>query len=357
MRITNLRRLLALNQFTVTILIIFIIIAIIAIVYVSQSFAEKNAFKLDPSAMKSTPIEQYQIAKLAAEIREIRSDTAGSLFWLKLIALFVTVGGAVGGYLIGQSQITRRRLNFEHRKDIDKAYQEIIQELSSTESVLRAAAAVKLGAILQSFPIEWNVDEKRKKELIQLTKQVLAASLSIEENQKVLKTITISIALHKPWGNDATSQKKDYADLRGMDLSSANAPDGYWAKIDFTNADFYDANLSKTSFRKCVLKNAQFREALLIETVFCDTDCERTNFKLADLRRADFRGAKLKDAIFEGARVYGVTWPEAEIDTLPDAQVDVSKAGDGSSIESLKGYFRPGRQDNSVFGDASSPLV
>src|SRR5262245_32493089 len=45
----------------------------------------------------------YEISKLDAEIRQIRSDTSGSLFVLKLIALFVTVGGAVGGYLIGQS--------------------------------------------------------------------------------------------------------------------------------------------------------------------------------------------------------------------------------------------------------------
>lgn len=41
--------------------------------------------------------KEYEINKLDAEIRQIRSDTAGSLFWLKLIALFVTVGGAVGG--------------------------------------------------------------------------------------------------------------------------------------------------------------------------------------------------------------------------------------------------------------------
>ena len=46
--------------------------------------------------MVGTAKDSYEISKLDAEIRKIRSDTAGSLFALKVIALFVTVGGAVG---------------------------------------------------------------------------------------------------------------------------------------------------------------------------------------------------------------------------------------------------------------------
>ena len=61
----------------------------------------------DLSVISRTSVIEYrdnvknlrEIDKLAAEIRQIRSDTTGSLFWLKMIALFVTVGGAVGGYL------------------------------------------------------------------------------------------------------------------------------------------------------------------------------------------------------------------------------------------------------------------
>jgi hypothetical protein len=40
----------------------------------------------------------------------------------------------------------------------------------------------------QEFPHEWNVSDKRKNQLIQLTKQVLAAARSIEDEPKVLKT-------------------------------------------------------------------------------------------------------------------------------------------------------------------------
>ncbi|MEP3639060.1 MAG: hypothetical protein ABJN14_17565 [Paracoccaceae bacterium] len=170
---------------------------------------------------------EFEISKLEAEISRIRSDTAGSLFWLKLVALFVTVGGAVGGYLLGQSLNTQRRLGFEHRKDLDAAYQSIVNELSESSPILRAAAAVKLGSILKSFPVEWRVSEERQLQITQLTKQILAAALSIESYQKVRKTITINIALDNP----EPGQK--LADLRDLDLSGACGNDAYWARCDF----------------------------------------------------------------------------------------------------------------------------
>ncbi len=53
---------------------------------------------------------------------------------------------------------------------------------------MRATAAVKLGAILKSFPKEWDVDEDRLQQMVRLTKEVLAAALAIEGDPKVLKT-------------------------------------------------------------------------------------------------------------------------------------------------------------------------
>src|SRR5437879_2333203 len=80
--------------------------------------------------------DSYEISKLDAEIRQIRSDTGGSLFALKMIALFVTVGGAVGGYLIGQSNTTKARISFEDRKNVDEVFQSIIQELAHESPIL-----------------------------------------------------------------------------------------------------------------------------------------------------------------------------------------------------------------------------
>ena len=186
------------SQLTIVGLVIVVLIAIVTIVFLSQELAEKDAFT--PVTNESNLKEVREIDKLAAEVRQIRSDTAGSLFWLKMIALFVTVGGAVGGYLVGQSNITRKRIAFENRKEVDSVYQSIIRELSDEKPILRATAAVKLGKILQSFPKEWdpNKDLDRNR-IIELTKRVLAASLSIENEFKVLKTLTIAIVQHHPW--------------------------------------------------------------------------------------------------------------------------------------------------------------
>src|SRR5918911_1503433 len=99
----RIKRILVLNQLTVFLLVVFILLVALVSIYWAQSRAEQGS--LPPLDTASTK-EQYEIAKLAAEIRQIRSDTSGTLFALKVIALFVTVGGAVGGYLIGQSQTT-----------------------------------------------------------------------------------------------------------------------------------------------------------------------------------------------------------------------------------------------------------
>ncbi len=131
-----------LSQLTIIGLVIIVLIAIVTIVFLSQELVEKDAFT--PVMNESNLKEVREIDKLAAEVKQIRSDTAGSLFWLKMIALFVTVGGAVGGYLIGQSNITHKRIAFENRKEVDSVYQSIVQELSDVKPILRAAATVKL---------------------------------------------------------------------------------------------------------------------------------------------------------------------------------------------------------------------
>lgn len=357
----------------------------IAMAYVMQIVAIRGS--LPP--IETSGEKDYQMAKLVAEIQQIRSDTTGSLFWLKMIALFVTVGGAVSGYLIGQSQTTQKKLDFEKKKNIDTAYQSIVNKLADKDPRLRAAAAVELGSILQSFPTEWcgdssDDDKKRRSQYIQLTKQVLAASLAIEDHKKVRKTLTIALVLHKPWENDpAEPAKRKYADARELDMSGAMAGDAYWRRVDFSGTDFYTADLTKRSFRESILHDAQFAPANLQRAVLAKAICRRANFKTADLRdadlteaicegtkfiSADLRGADLSKASFaawletnpphrertsfeladlrnanltnaafaetnfEAAKVFGCVITGAKFLENPDAWVDNSEAGDGSQI-------------------------
>ena len=353
-------------------IVILLLVFIGLVAYGLQIFAESDVYITPPSQQKSAITntkEQYEIAKIYSEIRQIRSDTGGSLFWLKLIALFVTVGGAVGGYLVGQNRATRSRVEFEGRRRVDAAYQSIVQELSAKSSLLRAAASAKLGLILESFPEEWDVSENkdeninRKNQRIDLTKKILAASLSIEKDKSVLKNLTKSIALHgfsidklEKLKKDSSFDKKfsewfnlvvklkiennEYCDLQKIDLSSVNASDAYWANIDFTLADFHKAVLNIASFRNSILIDARFREANLQNAVFVNAFCRNANFMLADLRYADFSGAKLYGALFDRAKVFGIIISSQTVfaDNL-DKDVDNSPDGDGTKIISFNEWL------------------
>jgi Pentapeptide repeats (8 copies) len=303
----------------------------VAVAFLLQLQAERDA--LSPVSGGSTVREQREIDKLNAEIKQIRSDTGGSLFWLKMAGLFVTVGAAVGGYLIGQSRNTRERvdherrvsqerLDFEHRQNIDASYHALVEQLTVDSPLLRAASAMRLGKLLEAPPVEWHVSPDRQQELGDLTEQILAAALAIETEPKVLKALTIALALHPA--------ESKAGDLRNLDLSGAKAVDAYWARIDFRYADFYRADLTQASLRKAKLQGAQFRETILRNAVLAEAKCEGANFKLADLRGADFTGADLQAANFEEVKVFGAKLDGALIGANPDCSVDVSPKGDGS---------------------------
>jgi|GEM_PF-770097 len=352
-----------LYQFTVSILVIILLIGIPALIYYSQVVAERGALEIATSGERGTSEQkgQYEIAKLAAEIRQIRSDTSGSLFWLKLLGLVVTVVSAVSGYLLGQRQNTQKRIeferennqkrmDFEHRKDIDAAYQSVVQGLSDQSSVLRATAAVKLGAILKDFPKEWNAEEERQQQMIRLTKEVLAAALAIESDPKVLKTLSIALVLHKPFQNDPPQQDTDlgppldmtrYADARELDLSGAKANDAYWAKVDFSSTDFYNAQLAGASLRSSLLSNVQFYSANLSGAVLSRAKGKDLSFKLSDLRNADLTDTTLKKPNFEGAKVCGVKLTGAilELEEPLDVEVDNSNEGDGSQMMRVRDWL------------------
>ncbi|MEI7695023.1 MAG: pentapeptide repeat-containing protein [Chlorobium sp.] len=344
-------------------IVIALLVFIGLVAYGLQIIAESDVYITPPSQQKSALKnikEQYEIAKIYSEIRQIRSDTGGSLFWLKLIALFVTVGGAVGGYLIGQSRATRSRLEFEDRKSVDTAYQTILQELSAEPPLLRAAAGAKLGLILKFFPEEWNVNENRKNQLIDLTKNILATSLSIEKDKSVLKNLTKAVVLHHSVESDSNSDKWDIGNCASLDFSNVKASDAYWAKTDFSNADFFCADLEKVSFRNSVLIKAQFRESILQNAVFINADCQNANFKsadcrnvdfslancqyadftLTDIRNSNFSGAKLTGALFDRAKVFGVIISsETVFSDNPDKEVDNSENGDGSEMIVFKDWL------------------
>jgi len=309
-----------------------------------RSISRKNGPKATslPPIVTTSSKEQYEIAKLAAEIRQIRSDTSGSLFCVKTIALFLTVGGSLAGYFVSHNRIANKKIAFENRKNVESVYQTIVQELSDNAPLLRAAAAVKLGNILESYPAEWTADDPKdkdiKEQLIQRTKQVLAASLAIETDSKVLKTLSIALVLDKPASGQAS--QKQYADARNLDLSGVRADDAYWKRVNFSGSDFYKASLKGASFRESLLHYAQFREASLSHSVFFEADCKDANFKLADLRYADLTKANLQKTRFENAKVHGCVLTGAKFnENYPTDKVDDSVYGDGTKMITVQAWL------------------
>ena len=326
----TLRSRFVLNQPVIVFVVLLVLAVTLLMSFLLQSRAESGA--LTPIVAGGTSAkEQREIDKLNAEIKQIRSDTGGSLFWLKMAGLFVTLGAAVGGYLIGQAKVTKDRLDFEHRQTVDNTFHAIIQELSVETPLLRVASAMRLGKLLQSPPVEWRVSDDRRQELSQLTKQVLAASLAIEKDEKVLKALTIALGLH--------AEESGHADLRELDLSGAKAKDAYWARIDFRYADFYGADLTDASLRKAVLDGAQFRQTNLANAVLTGASCERATFKLADLRGANLDGAKLRGTTFIDVRVFGASLAGAEVGDNPDGTVDISEKGDASETMPVRAWL------------------
>jgi hypothetical protein len=99
----TLRSRLVLNQPVIVVVVLLVLAVMLLTSFLLQSRAERGA--LTPIVAGGTSAKELrEIDKLNAEIKQIRSDTGGSLFWLKMAGLFVTVGAAVGGYLIGQAR-------------------------------------------------------------------------------------------------------------------------------------------------------------------------------------------------------------------------------------------------------------
>ena len=93
------------ESLTIALSVVGLLVVVLGLVYFSQYMIERDA--LSPSADPAALREVREIDKLSAEIRQIRSDTGGSLFWLKLVGVLVTVGRS-GGRLPRRRRAVRR---------------------------------------------------------------------------------------------------------------------------------------------------------------------------------------------------------------------------------------------------------
>lgn len=97
---------------------------------------------------------------------------------------------------------------------------------------------------------------------------------------------------------DLSAARLAGADMRGIDLTRADA-----REAGFTGADFEEAVLTRTDFRNADLRGANFQYARL----------PGTRFSLADLSHADFTGALLAGTRLDSANLTGADFTEARL--------------------------------------------
>lgn len=143
------------------------------------------------------------------------------------------------------------------------------------------------------------------------------------------------------------------ADFQGVNLTKASfapnvllggsgSPRGALAKltkavgsVDFSGADFFQANLSGASFREVVAVKAVFVEATLIGTSFKGANLTDADFRRAMLERVAFEGAILTGAKFEGATLRNIKFPEGCLAKLDGAvfQEAIDSRGGGPKVK------------------------
>ena len=162
--------------------------------------------------------------------------------------------------------------------------------------------------------VEWRIDEERRRELSDLTKQVRLRHSRSRRNRGAEgaddrdRTPCIGRARR-------THQPRPLACSRRRCVLGADR--------------LYVCRFLRGRPLECVLSRGRsLRGAVLQDEVarrgLTGAVCTGTNFKLADLRGADLSAADLRGAKFEGAKVFGANVQGALVGENPDDAVDIS---------------------------------
>jgi uncharacterized protein YjbI with pentapeptide repeats len=217
----------------------------------------------------------------------------------------------------------------QQREAIGAAFKGVVATLSGSDRVERLGSAILLRRFFNPNSEYSKPDMPYADEAI----DVIAATLRGEPTGDVQKVLADGLAYvggrglrHKdfqrvnlrggyvslsgPAGHALAPEADDGADRR---LTAAAAKDGEpRARLDVSNADFFEADVSGASFAEDVCHDTVFYRATAVGTVFRGAKLRGANFAAADVRRARFDGADLDGADFGGAKLAGARFAEAE---------------------------------------------
>jgi len=202
-------------------------------------------------------------------------------FWLKII------GGTTTAVVtfIGLLKYFDYRSKNQKVESIGKSFMEIIEKLTSLDEIERTSGAI----LLRRF---FDKDTEMGLGLASYSSEavdIIAASLRSTPTSNFQKVLADGLG---------------YApNLQKLDLQNTNLQNAYLAseENDFSETDFYRADLSKASFTGAIMKKTVFYQARLINTIFRDANLEESNFYEANLLGSNFSNAKLDGANFTNA--------------------------------------------------------
>lgn len=207
----------------------------------------------------------------------------------------------VGGLLTAILGILRY-FNYKSRRDrlaaVGAAFSATVQALASDNEIDRMAAAV----LLRRF-FERRTEQGRgyRRETVEVIAGVLRQPQKSGPFQKALADSL------------RYARKLISADLQRCNLTDAylGRKQGDKRRLNLSNADLFEADCRRASFREVIAISTVFYNANLEDAVFFGANLQKADFRDAELQEADFRNACLKGAQFSGAKIEGARFQGA----------------------------------------------
>jgi hypothetical protein len=254
---------------------------------------------------------QQEVEKLKLDNKKARTppDLISILLGMgsMIAAFFALIGALIGYYSKSAAERSFAKLQAEHAKaeferktvaDRNARREERALALLDTLSGdMPAKRSFAVAGLLSN--IAANTEEERQE-----TEMVIAALLARVRDPAL--TLGESKYIADELGKFFKTRSANYK-LSAFNLQQARLLKAYWAGLDASNADFFEADLSGSSLRGANLSNA----------VFLGANLSGVQMAEASLAGADLRGAILKGTLLADAK--GIEAAKMDATTIADA--------------------------------------
>jgi Pentapeptide repeats (8 copies) len=235
---------------------------------------------------------------------------------------WVTIIGTLATVLVTVLTFFRSQNRRDVRAAVGASFASTVEALASENDTTRMAGAVLLRRFFDRQTEQGTRGTPYVKEAIEL----IAGMLREELPPRIQKVLADGL--------------RYAADLQRADLQHCNLQNAYlgWKSdddrgVNLTEADLYESNCSRASFKKACLHKTVFFRADLTKASMIDADCTEADLREANLAGANLTGANLAGAQIGGADFAGARDIPPEVAELLDA---AQKGLEGAVVPQLE---------------------